>query len=98
MVKCFLDRHDYHRRWLLTVDGEASFEVRVHGNPRASVHANRLVRAGYKEDQPDPRVLNEIFQTIDFVVATPVGYQQRTTIIHNVHEAGPIAFGRAVET
>src|SRR5271169_879570 len=98
MMKCFVDRHNHYRRWLLTVDGEASLEVRICANPRAPIDTNCLVRARHKENQRNARVLNKIFETVDLIVAAPVRYEQRLAVVDNLHEAGLIPLRRAVET
>src|SRR5580693_3950612 len=98
MMKCFFDHHEHYRRRLLAIDSEALLEIRIDANPRAPVHPIALIRAGYKKDQRNSRVFNEVLETIDFVVAAPVGYDQRPALIRNLYEAGLIALWRAVET
>lgn len=78
------------------IDGEASLEVRIQTDPGAPVHTIRFVHAGHEEDQPNARILDKVLETIDPIVAAPVGYEQRPTVICNLHEARPIALGRAV--
>lgn len=95
MLKCLFDRHDRYRRWLLPLTAK-----------RRLRSASRLIRARqftryvsftpHEEDQPNARILDKVLETIDPIVAAPVGYEQRPTVICNLHEARPIALGRAV--
>src|ERR1700722_17170955 len=98
MMKCFFDRHEHDRRRDLAIGSEALLEIGIDANPPAPVHPIGLIRAGYKKDQRNSRVFNEVFETIDFVVAAPVGYDQRPALIRNFYEAGLIALWRAVKT
>src|SRR5262245_5685665 len=98
MLKRLLDRHNHHRRRVLAIDGEAPPEVHIHTDPRASVDAVRLVRAWHKEDQRNARVLKNVFEPVDPVIAAPVRDVQCAAIISNFDEAGSIALWRAIQT
>src|SRR5262245_62022454 len=97
MLKCLFDRYDHHSRRFLAIYSEASLHVRACANSYASVHTIRLVGARHKEDQRDTRVLKNVFEPVDPIIATPVWDKQCAAVIRNLHEAGPIALWRAIE-
>jgi len=98
MLKSLLDLHNHHGRWFLAVNGEASSEIHIRAYPCAPIHAIRLVCAGDEENQSDARILNKVLETLDLVVAAPVGNEQRASVVRNLDEAGAITLGRTVKT
>jgi hypothetical protein len=73
MVKCLFDRDDHHRHGLHSFDGKPLLEVCIDADACTPVDAIGLVHAGHEEDQCDPRIVDEVLETIDFVVAAPIG-------------------------
>jgi hypothetical protein len=81
-------------RRLLAVDSEAAPEVRIRADLSASVHAVRLVHPRHEEDQPDARILNEIFVRLPI---RSLARRSGMSTVHrrlNLHEPEPIAVRR----
>src|ERR1700685_3610467 len=97
MLERLFDGHDDHRPWLLTVDCETPLQVRIEANSCPTVHPEGFIRPRHQEDQPNALVLDEVLEAVDPIVAGAIGYQQRSAIIRDLDDAGPIAFGRAVK-
>ena len=72
MWKSLLDSDNDHCGRLFSIDGEPSFKFRICADPRPAVHAICLVCAGNKENQSDLRVLSEILEAIDLIIAAPI--------------------------
>src|SRR5262245_56898928 len=98
MLECLLDSDDHNRRGLFAIDGEPPLEVCILGDLRSSVHPIGLIYSGHKENQCNTRIFNKVLEAIDPIVTATVRYEQRPTVFCNLHEAGLIALGRAVET
>src|SRR5262245_38912484 len=98
MRECLFDRHDHNRRGLFAIDGEPPLEVCILGNLCAPVDPIGLIHPGHEENQCNTRVLNKVLEAIDSIVTATVRYEQRPTVFCDLHEAGLIALGRAVET
>src|SRR5215469_18553793 len=51
-----------------------------------------FIRSGDQEDQCDARVLYQVFDAIDAIVAAPIGDQQYAAVIIDLNEPGLVAF------
>jgi hypothetical protein len=97
MGKSLLDRDNNHCGRLFPFDGESAPKFRIGANPRPAIHAICFVCAGNKENQSDLRVLSEILEAIDLIIASPIRDKQRAPVFRDLHEAGLVALGRAVK-
>ena len=79
----------------LALDLEAVEDLRVAHDGGAAVDAQSILAAGDQEDHPHVRVLHDIGEPVDAVVAGPVGHHQVVVVQHQ-HEAGRVALGRDV--
>ena len=86
---------DRHLRWLalrLADDGE---HVGVDGHPGIALDPQRLVATGDDEQQPDVRVLDDVGEAVDEVVADGVR-EHHAALVEHLHEAGHAALGDTV--
>jgi hypothetical protein len=66
------------------------------GDRGTAVHADRLAASRNEEQQRHARVVDDVAQRVDAVVAAPVRYEQRL-LVGDPHEARRVAARRAVE-
>ena len=93
MLEGLLDRDNRHGSRLLAANQEAPLQCRIGADPRPAVDAISLIRARHEEDQRHARILDQIFEFVDPVVAGPVRDHQRLAVVRHLYKTGRIAFG-----
>src|SRR5947199_7976505 len=91
-----IDVNDDDRARSLAIDDELLGQSRIAGDGGRAIDANGLTAARDQKQQRDAGIVQDIAQSIDAVVATAVGNEQRF-FISNADKSGRIAAGRAIE-
>ena len=97
MRERLLDRDYDDRRRLLTFDRKPAPNPRIGTDLGAAVDAVGLVGARDEENQPDARVLDDVLQAVQPIVAATIGDQQGAAVVRHLDETGLVALGRAIE-
>src|SRR5262249_50157651 len=96
LIENAIDGNDKHGAWRLAIDDEALRQRRIGRDCGTAVDANGLAAAWDEEQECNPRVVQNVSQGVDAVIAASVGNEQRFFVM-NTNEARRIAARGAIE-